>query len=131
MEEWNARGYGLDVVLYRKVPGSTWVDPHEDEKVAFKDLPDRFPSVLSRDFRREAGEYRDEDNLFAMYLLHNLGRYSVRIDEATKRLQIERRKQPLPYAQAVQQAREAAAADSADFTGGKTFRPRGAPIGAE
>ncbi len=131
MEEWNARGYGLDVVLYRKVPGSTWVDPHEEEKVAFKDLPDRFPSVLSRDFRREAGEYRDEDNLFAMYLLHNLGRYSVRIDEATKRLQIERRQQPLPYAQAVQQARESAAADSADFTGGKTFRPRGAPIGAE
>jgi len=131
IEQWNARGYGMDVVLYRKYPGSTWVDPQDEDKIAFKDLPDRFPSVLSRDFRRDVGEYRDEDNLFAAYLLYNLGRYSVTIDEATKRLQIERRKQPLPYTQAAEQARLAAAADSADFSGGKTFRQRGAPIGAE
>ena len=52
LKEWNARGYGLDVVLYRKYAGSTYVDPHEEEKVAFKDLPNRFPSVLSRDFRK-------------------------------------------------------------------------------
>lgn len=121
----------MDVVLYRKYPGSTWVDPHEEDKVAFKDLPDRFPSVLSRDFRREVGEYRDEDNLFAAYLLYDLGRYSVRIDEATKRLQIDRSKQPLSYAKAAEQARQAAAADSADFASGRDFRRRGAPIGAE
>ena len=58
LKEWNARGYGLDVVLYRKYEGSTYVDPHEEEKVAFKDLPNRFPSVLSRDFRKEQGHTR-------------------------------------------------------------------------
>jgi hypothetical protein len=47
LKEWNARGYGMDVVLYKKYNGSNYVDPHEEEQVAFKDLPDRFPSVLS------------------------------------------------------------------------------------
>lgn len=55
IKEWGKRGYAMDVVLYKKYGGSTYVDPHEDEKVAFKDLPNRFPSVLSLDFRREAG----------------------------------------------------------------------------
>jgi hypothetical protein len=59
------------------------VDPQEEEKVAFKDLPNRFPSVRSRDFRREQGRYEDYDNLFAMYLLHNLGRYTLQVDGAT------------------------------------------------
>ena len=59
VKAWDARGYGLDVVLYKKYVGSTYVDPHENEKVAFKDLPNRFPSVLSRDFRREQGQYED------------------------------------------------------------------------
>ncbi len=54
----------------------------------FRDLPDRFPSVLSRDFRREQGQYEDPDNLFALYLLYNLGRYRVRIDEQTLRLEL-------------------------------------------
>ena len=71
----------MDVVLYKKYAGSTYVDPHEDEKVAFKDLPNRFPSVLSRDFRKEQGKYEDFDNLHAMYVLHNLGRYSVRVND--------------------------------------------------
>jgi hypothetical protein len=64
VKEWNARGYGLDVVLYRKYAGSTYVDPHDDEPVAFKDLPNRFPSVLSSDFRKEPDHYEDIDNLF-------------------------------------------------------------------
>ncbi len=98
LEAWNARGYGLDVVLYRKYEGSTYVDPHEEEKVAFKDLPNRFPSVLSRDFRREQGEYEDYDNLFAMYVLYNLGKYGVRVNGETKLLEIEKSKSPMAYA---------------------------------
>ena len=94
LKEWNARGYGLDVVLYKKYEGSTYVDPHDDEQVAFKDLPDRFPSVLSRDFRKEQGQYEDFDNLFAMYVLYNLGKYSVRVNDETKLLEIEDGQEP-------------------------------------
>ena len=108
VEEWNKRGYGLDAVLYRKYEGSPYVDPHEEEKVAFKDLPNRCPSVLSRDFRREQGEYADYDNLFAMSLLHNLGRYSVRVNDETKLLEIGERRSPMAYAQAVEQAARSA-----------------------
>jgi len=129
MKEWNARGYGLDVVMYRKYPGSTYIDPHEEEKVMFKDLPDRFPSVLSRDFRREAGAYEDPDNLYAMYLLYNLGRYRVRLDEATRRLGIDFEKTPLPFEQAEKLAVEAATSDSASYGRGERFTPKGARIG--
>ena len=80
LKAWNARGYDMDVVLYRNYEGSTYVDPHEDENVAFKDLPNRFPSVLSRDFRREQGEYRDFDNLFARYVLSNMAKYTVAVN---------------------------------------------------
>ena len=129
MKEWDARGYGMDVVLYRKYPASTYVDPHEEEKVMFKDLPDRFPSVLSRDFRREQGRYEDPDNLFAMYLLYNLGRYKVRLDEQTGLLEIESAKSPLPYRQAQSLAAEAAWADSANYGRGTIFAPAGTRIG--
>ncbi len=94
LDAWNARGYGLDVVLYRKYEGSTYVDPHDDEKVAFKDLPNRFPSVLSRDFRKEQGRYEDYDNLFAMYALYNMGKYRVRLNGDTKRLEIAGKQEP-------------------------------------
>ncbi len=104
VKEWNARGYGMDVVLYKKYEGSTYVDPHEEEKVAFKDLPNRFPSVLSRDFRKEQGQYEDFDNLFAMYLLYNLGKYSVRVNEETKLLEIEKSKNPMAYPEAAELA---------------------------
>ena len=112
VREWNARGYGLDVVLYKKYEGSTWVDPHEKEKVAFKDLPNRFPSVLSRDFRKEQGQYEDYDNLYAMYLLYNMGRYSVRVNEATKLLEVEKSKEPMAYAQAAELATQSARSGS-------------------
>ena len=102
--EWNQRGYGLDVVLYRKYEGSAYVDPHDEDKVAFRDLPNRFPSVLSRDFRKDQGRYVDYDNLFAMGLLYNLGRYSVRVNEESKRLEIAARKEPMAYAPAVEEA---------------------------
>jgi hypothetical protein len=129
IEQWNARGYGLDVVLYRKYPGSNWVDPHDEEKVAFKDLPNRFPSVLSRDFRREVGEYEDPDNLFAMYLLYNLGKYGVRVNEQTKLLEIVRSKSPLPYPEAARLATEAARSDSENYGQHASFRPEGTRIG--
>src|SRR4029078_12096131 len=80
LKQWNARGYGLDVVLYKKYAGSSYVDPREEEKRPFKDLPNRFPSVLSRDFRKEQGQYKDFDNLFAMYVLYNLAKYSVALN---------------------------------------------------
>ena len=129
LKEWNARGYGLDVVLYKKYGGSTYVDPHEEDKVAFKDLPNRFPSVLSRDFRKEQGQYEDFDNLYAMYLLYNLGRYSVRVNDETKLLEIEKSKTPLPYPEAAELATQSAKSDSRGFLRRLPFRPSGTAIG--
>jgi hypothetical protein len=131
LREWSARGYGLDVVMYRKYPNSTYVDPHEDEKVMFRDLPDRFPSVLSRDFRREQGQYEDPDNLFALYLLYNLGRYRVWIDEQTRRLELSERGAPLPYAEAEKLAAEAATFDSDRYGSSSKFIPKGTRIGED
>lgn len=129
LEAWDARGYLLDVVLYRKYGGSTYVDPREEDKVAFKDLPNRFPSVLSRDFLNEQGEYEDVDNLFAMYLLYNLAKYSVRIDDVTKWLEIERSKKPMAFPEAVRLARESARSDSENYRRRVLFRPWGKRVG--
>jgi hypothetical protein len=128
MKEWNARGYRMDVVFYKKYEGSTWVDPHEEEKVAFKDLPNRFPSVLSRDFRKEQGQYQDFDNLYAMYVLYNLGKYSVRVNGGTKLLEIERSKDPMPYKEAAELADRSARSDSENFGRRSRFRPSGTAI---
>ena len=128
LAEWNRRGYGLDVVLYKKYEGSAYVDPHEEDEVAFKDLPNRFPSVLSRDFRREQGQFEDYDNLFAMYLLYNLGKYSVRVNDETKLLEIEERKSPMAYPQAVELAARNAKSDSESFGLRLPFLPKGAAI---
>ena len=128
MKAWDARGYRMDAVLYRKYPGSTWVDPLEKEKVAFRDLPDRFPSVLSLDFRNEQGAYQDYDNLLAMYLLDNMARYVVSVNAATRRLEIEAR-EPLPYPRAFTLAAEAADDDSKGFLRRLLFKPRGRAIG--
>jgi hypothetical protein len=129
MREWNKRGYAMDVVVYRKYEGSPYVDPHDEEKVAFKDLPDRFPSVLSRDFRREKGQYKDYDNLFAMYLLYDLGRFTVRVNEETKLLEIGKGKAPMEYPAAAELAAQSAKSDSHDFQRGVPFVPRGTLIG--
>jgi hypothetical protein len=129
VKEWNARGYGLDVVLYRKYAGSTYVDPHEEEKVAFKDLPNRFPSVLSRDFRKEQGRYEDFDNLFAMYVLYNMGKYGVRVNDETKRLEIATSKLPMAYADAAMLATKTARSDSENFRRRLAFRPSGTGVG--
>jgi len=129
LEAWHARGYTMDVVLYRKYGGSNYVDPHEDDKVAFKDLPDRFPSVLSRDFRKEAGQYEDFDNLYAMYLLYNLGKYRVLVNGQTRLLEIEQVKAPIAYAEAAKLATENAKADSDNYRRRLAFRSKGTRIG--
>jgi hypothetical protein len=129
LKAWNARGYGMDVVLYRKYGGSAWVDPHDEEGIAFKDLPDRFPSVLSRDFRKEQGEYEDYENLFAMYLLHNLGRYRVRVDGQATRLVVESGTEPLGYEEAARIAAESARSDSENYGRRAAFRPKGTRVG--
>ena len=129
LNEWQKRGYGLDVVWYMKYEASTYVDPHEEEKVAFKDLPNRFPSVLSSDFRKEQGQYEDVDNLFAMYLLYNLGKYGVRVNGETNSLEIAKNKIPLAYPEAAKLARKSAKSDSEKFRRRVPFRPSGVPIG--
>jgi hypothetical protein len=106
------------------------VDPHEPEKGMFKDLPNRFPSVLSFDFSNDAGAYEDYDNLFAMYVMYNIGRYSVRVDDATNRLVIEKEKEPMPYKQAAQIAAKNADEDSRNFLRRLPFIPKGLRIGA-
>ncbi len=129
LKEWSGRGYGLDVVLYRKYDGSTYVDPHEEEKVAFKDLPNRFPSVLSLDFRKDQGQYKDYDNLFAMYVLYNMGRYRVKVNDESKLLEIELSKTPMAYPEAAALAATNARSDSRKFEGGAPFRPGGKTLG--
>lgn len=128
VEAWYERGYGLDVVLYKKFAGSTYVDPHDDEKVAFKDLPNRFPSVLSRDFRREQGRYEDFDNLYAMYLLYNLAKYSVAVNDATQLLEINRQKSPMAYKEAAARARRDALADNENYLRGLPVAPKGTAV---
>ncbi len=131
MKEFDARGYRMDVVLYRKYAASTYVDPHDGDQVAFKDLPNRFPSVLSLDFRNEDGYYQDYDNLFAMYLLYNLGRYGVSLDPATRLLAIDASKEPLSYDRAAALAADDARADSKNFLRRVLFKPRGKRVGEQ
>jgi hypothetical protein len=99
--------------------------------VAFRDLPDRFPSVLSRDFRRDAGAYKDFDNLYAMYLLFNLGTLSVAIDESTGLVRIDRRGTPMRYEAAAEDAYRSARSDSDNYRRKTLFRPKGTRIGED
>jgi hypothetical protein len=129
LARWYERGYRLDVVWYKKYEGSTYVDPHENEQVAFKDLPNRFPSVLSSDFRKEQDRYEDIDNLFAMYLLYNLSKYRVRVNDETKLLEIDKSKEPMPYPEAAEVATQSAKSDSENFRRRLQFQPSGREIG--
>lgn len=129
IKAWHQRGYAMDAVLYRKYTGSTYVAPHDEAKIAFKDLPNRFPSVLSRDFRSDEGEYQDFDNLFAMYLLHNMGKYSVYVDEQTKLLKVRRYQQPMAYPEAAEVATRNARSDSKNFRLLRRFLPQGTKVG--
>jgi hypothetical protein len=126
VEAWHERGYALDVVLYKKYAGSTFVDSYE--QVAFKELPNRFPSVLSRDFRRDQGRYEDYDNLYAMYLLYNLAKYSVAVNDATQLLEINRQKSPMAYKEAAARARQDALTDNDNYLRGLPVPPRGTGV---
>ena len=129
LRELDARGYRMEAVLYRKYPASGYTDPHEEEAVAFRDLPNRFPSAISLDFRNDDGHYQDYDNLFAMYLLHNLAREALEIDPATHELVSRSLRAPLPYAEAARVAHDDAEHDSKGFLRRLFFRPRGRKIG--
>ncbi len=128
MRELNARGYRMDAVLYRKYPGSPYVDPLDEEPIAFGKLPNRIPSVVSLDFRNDAGDYEDYDNLFASYLLHNLGRHLVVVDPQAKAVRIELTRTPMAYADASLRAAEDAEADSKGFLRRLLFKPRGSKV---
>jgi hypothetical protein len=128
MRELAARGYAMDAVLYAKYPASPYVDPHEKEVIAFADLPNRIPSVISLDFRNDAGAYEDYDNLFASYLLHNLGRYAIVVDPRETALRIDRAKVPMPYEDAASRAKADAEADSKGFLRRLLFRPSGTRV---
>jgi len=116
-------------VWYKKYEGSPYMDPHEEEKVAFKDLPNRFPSVLSSDFRKEQDHYEDVDNLYAMYLLYNLSKFGVRVNDETKLLEIAKRKEPMAYPEAAKLAAESANSDSENFRRRTPFQRQGSEIG--
>jgi hypothetical protein len=107
-----------------------YVDPHDEEKSRVQGPSQPLSLGLSRDFRRDQGEYKDYDNLFAMYLLYNLGKYKrarERGDEAPRNRQ--RGKLPLQYTQAAELPERSAKSDSHDFQRGVPFVPKGAPIG--
>jgi hypothetical protein len=129
LRELAERGYAMDVVLYRKYPASPYVDPHEEHAVAFRDLPNRFPSAISLDFRNDDRAYEDYDNLYAMYLLRNMLHYVVGVDRATRELRIEATHTPMPYAEAALTASHDAQADSKGFLHRLLFKPRGERIG--
>ena len=65
-----------------------------------------------------------------MDLLHNLGRVSVRVNEQTRLLQIDKHREPLPCPQAAAAARQRAASDSAKYAQRAAFQPQGTRIGA-
>jgi hypothetical protein len=50
-----------------------------------------------------------------MYLFYNLGRFSVRVNEQTRLLEVEKDKEPMPYRQAAELAKASAESDSEKF----------------
>jgi hypothetical protein len=125
------RGYSFDAVLYKKWEGSTYINPREQDNVMYEDLPNRFPSVLSLDYLEDQGHYEDYDNLYAMYLLYNLGRCSIVLDGATRKLAVEAQKIPDTYEAAKQKARESAVKDKKGFPRRLIFRSWGIKLGGK
>jgi hypothetical protein len=125
MKSGASRGYRFDVVLYKKWEESTYIDPHEQDGRMFKDLPNRFPSLLSLDYLEDQGHYEDYENLYAMYLLYNLGRYSIVLDGASRKLQVEARKEPDTYGVAKKKAHDSATKDKKRLLRRLVFRAWG------
>jgi hypothetical protein len=118
------------VVLYKKWNGSTYVDPREVGGKMYKDLPNRFPSLLSLDYLENQGSYEDYDNLFAMYLMYYLGRYSIVVDGETRRLEVEAKKEPDGYAIAKTKADQSARKDKKHLLRRLIFRAWGVKLDA-
>ena len=125
------RGYTFDVVLYKKWNGSTYVDPHDEEKRLYKDIPNRFPSVFSLDYKSEQGYYEDYDNLFAMYTLYNLGKYSIALNGETRKLFVEAQKEPMDYNKSVEEADKSATHDKKHLLRRLIFRAWGVKLGED
>jgi len=125
IEAFAERNCTFDVVLYKKWEGSTYIDPLEGSGAMYKDLPNRFPSVLSLDYMENQGSYEDYHNLFAMYLLYYLGRCSIVLNGETLRLEIEHQKEPDAFAKARSKAEESAQKDKKHFIRRLVFRAWG------
>ncbi|MCG6535248.1 MAG: hypothetical protein L7F78_11275, partial [Syntrophales bacterium LBB04] len=97
----------------------------------YKDLPNRFPSVLSLDYLEGQGHYEDYQNLYAMYLFYNLGKYSIVLDGARRHLKVEARKEPDPYTLAKTKAHESATKDKKHLLRRLVFRSWGVKLGGE
>ena len=65
-----------------------------------------------------------------MYLLYNLGKYSVRVNDDTKLLEIDKTKSPMAYPEAAERATQSAKADSEALRQHVPFQRRGTAIGA-
>jgi hypothetical protein len=63
-----------------------------------------------------------------MYVLFNMGKYSVRVNDATKLLEIGKGKRPMAYPEAARLATESARSDSENFLRGQPFQPRGTGV---
>jgi len=72
----------------------------------------------------------DEDAaiLFAMYGLDNMGKDSVRVNDGTLRLEIDRFRTPMAYPEAAELARQSARSDSENFLRRKPFRTQGTAV---
>jgi len=64
-----------------------------------------------------------------MYLIYNLARYSVKVNDETKLLEIEKSKDPVPYPEAAELAIRRARSDSEKYGRQTSFRPEGKRIG--
>jgi hypothetical protein len=124
------RGWPMDAVLYKKFD-SDYVASGDETKTPFAELPDRFPSMLSLDYNSGQGSYEDFDNLRAMHLLFDLGRYSLKIDPATTRLVVEKEKSPEPFDVAEARAVREAKKERKHILRRLLFRAWGLRIGAD
>ena len=129
LEEWNARGYGLDVVCTRSTRARpTWIHTKRRRWRSRTCRTGFLPSCRATSGRSRVIT-RTFDNLFAMYLLYNLGKYSVRVNDETKLLEIDKSKIPMAYPEAAELAARSAKSDSENFRRRVPFRRRGTEIG--
>jgi hypothetical protein len=64
-----------------------------------------------------------------MYLLYNLARYSVQVNDVAKQLEIGRSKSVVQFPEAAAMAAEAASSDSENYRRGTSFTPQGTRVG--